>query len=478
MQMIEHELEDMTGSELLDHVGELGLTQRRAEVAILKAAGQHAILNNPKTLDPEVSKLNGSQRAKQFGGHGTPHVTEFAASSFGARLGLSSYAGRELIGDALDLMLRLPVLWARVQRLEVKASYARYVAKKTRERNLSLEQAIYVDSRVAESADGRITWSRFEVLVEAAIKAADPIAAKEREAEAARQQFAKATRSDEHGNRGFFIRANFAVIARLDATVSWFADALKALGDESSLDDRRVKAILILANPPQAMALMKAFKEWKERPADAPMPADENAEEPAAPAGEKPEVDWSKLLPAVVLYIHLYGGKDNEGIARIEGLGSVTESWIGRHLGALANFKITPVLDLAGQAPVDAYEIPDRHRKAVHLMTPADIFPFATCTSRQMQVDHTVPYDPREPQGAGQSRVGNYGPMTTTHHRIKTHGGWKVEQPFPGIYVWRDPHGEFYLVDHTGTRRIPRTDNAKRPVSRLEAHFDQIILAA
>ena len=34
---------------------------------------------------------------------------------------------------------------------------------------------------------------------------------------------------------------------------------------------------------------------------------------------------------------------------------------------------------------------------------------------------------------------------------------WQVQQPFPGIYVWRDPHGAFYLVDCTGTRRIPHT---------------------
>lgn len=82
-------------------------------------------------------------------------------------------------------------------------------------------------------------------------------------------------------------------------------------------------------------------------------------------------------------------------------------------------------------------------------MTPADTFPFATCTSRRMQIDHTTPYD-----AGGASSVGNYGPMTTTHHRIKTHGRWQVRQPFPGIYVWRDPHGGHYLVDHTGTRRL------------------------
>ena len=66
-------------------------------------------------------------------------------------------------------------------------------------------------------------------------------------------------------------------------------------------------------------------------------------------------------------------------------------------------------------------------------------------------MDHTVPHA----QG-GVTGVGNYGPRTTTHHRIKTHGRWQVQQPYPGIYVWRDPHGAFYLVDHTGTRRVPR----------------------
>ena len=108
---------------------------------------------------------------------------------------------------------------------------------------------------------------------------------------------------------------------------------------------------------------------------------------------------------------------------------------------------------------MDAWEIPDRHRQAVHLMTPADTFPFSTSTSRTMQIDHTEPYVPKGPDdhaddhAGGQSRVGNYGPMTTTHHRIKTYGDWQVKQPFPGIYLWRDPHGAFYLVDHTGTRQ-------------------------
>ena len=45
--------------------------------------------------------------------------------------------------------------------------------------------------------------------------------------------------------------------------------------------------------------------------------------------------------------------------------------------------------------------------------------------------------------------------MIGLHHRIKTHRRWQVAQPYPGIYLWRDPHGATYLVDHTGTRRPP-----------------------
>jgi len=80
-----------------------------------------------------------------------------------------------------------------------------------------------------------------------------------------------------------------------------------------------------------------------------------------------------------------------------------------------------------------------------------------------MQIDHTIPYQPLPDHAAegdpgqelhGQSRIGNYGPLTQFHHNLKTHGGWQVKQPYPGIYLWRDPHGAHYLVDHTGTQRI------------------------
>jgi hypothetical protein len=293
----------------------------------------------------------------------------------------------------------------------------------TKTRDLTPVQAAYVDAAVAESADGRICWSRFEVLVEAKVAQAAPQAAREQEQRAAEATFAKKLPTDAHGMASFLVRADLATIDAIDAATTARARHLaEALPDAPELqtdDHRRVHAFLLLATG-------------------------------AAP--DTDPADLAEVLPRVQLFVHTYAGPDREAIARVEGHGPVTDDWVREVLGPKARFTIHPVLDLAGQAPVEAYEIPDRHRRAVHLITPADTFPFASCTTRSMQVDHTIAYE-----AGGVSGVGNYGPMTTHHHRIKTHGRWQVRQPFPGLYLWRDPHGTFYLVDHTGTRRLPAT---------------------
>ena len=123
-------------------------------------------------------------------------------------------------------------------------------------------------------------------------------------------------------------------------------------------------------------------------------------------------------------------------------------------------------------APVDGYEIPDRLREAVHLRTPADMFPWATNTGRGKQHDHTRPYVPPDHGGPpGQTGPANLGPMTTFHHRIKTFGAHQVKQPYPGIYLWRDPHGRLTLVDHTGTRPVGKAPPATTR-SDVDPKFD------
>jgi hypothetical protein len=115
-----------------------------------------------------------------------------------------------------------------------------------------------------------------------------------------------------------------------------------------------------------------------------------------------------------------------------------------------ARVQIQPVIDLNDTTPVDAYEVSGRLRRAVTIMSAgACPFPFCDATSRYGQCDHTINWPD------GPSAIGNLALPEPTHHRVKTHSRWQVRQPYPGIYVWRDPHGHYYLVDHTGSRTVP-----------------------
>jgi len=160
----------------------------------------------------------------------------------------------------------------------------------------------------------------------------------------------------------------------------------------------------------------------------------------------------------------------------VEGEGPVTEQFVHDYLRPVHAYRIQPVIDLAAMAPVDGYEIPDRHRRAVHLRTPADSFPFSANLDPRVDIDHTVPYDPArarhqqpgERQRDPQTRMDNLAPLGRFHHRIKTHGAWTVKQPFDGIMVWRDPHGQVYVVDHTGTHKVTRPGTSAGPPSRSD----------
>jgi hypothetical protein len=454
-------IEDLSGSELLDHAGDLVAIRNRCEVEILQVAVQHALLHNPSTLDPEEARKPGREKARRRGGEGTPQVSDFAAAELGARLGMSDVSAWMLMSDGLDLVYRLPKLWARVEAGEVRVYLARLVARKTRD--LTEAEASYVDARIAGYADGRLTFSRFQARLDGLVAAADPKATEEAERKAAEQQLARPTRPDpeaDHGMVGFYIVAPARTVLVFDAALQRVADILADLGDTDPVDKRRVKALLVLSRPDLAANLLSSYQAWSDRPDDpAGDPPAEFDEPTGGPrTGLKPVIDWARLLPQVVVNVHVYGEEDGDGIARVERCGAVTETWVREHLSPSAKVTVRPVLDIEGLAPVDAYEIPERHRQAVHLMTPADTFPFSSSLD-PAQVDHTVPFAHGPGAiGAGQSRIGNYGPMSTPHHRLKTFGRWTVKQPFPGVYLWRDPYGVYYLVDHTGTRRLLRDE--------------------
>ena len=450
---IEHMFD--TDLDALDETGTLSYVEHaradaeQAEVRLLHAAAHWADLHS-ELARPTSPLLPGSEQLVQFGGDGTPPLAEFAPAELGVVLATSSSAAERLVGDALDLRHRLPRLWARISAGEVKPWIGRKTADATR--HLSVETAAVVDRRIAKYAHS-LSWGRIEAIIQACWLECDPDAAAEADERAQASLGVWLDQSSEIGTKKIFIQAEAADAIWFDATLDRTADGLGVLGDTRGKDARRAAAIGILARPQTALDLFDQVTQatsTQTEPTELDDPTELVASAPVATPRTRRPVD---TRPDVTLYVHLTDQAlvTGQGVARVEQVGAVTVDRVRTWLGH-ANVVVKPVIDLNDQVPVDAYEIPDRIREAVHLAIPVDCFPFATSTRRSGDIDHTIAFvKPDEGGPPGQTGLGKLGLMTRFHHRVKTHGRWQVAQPFTGVFVWRTPHGRYLLVDHTGT---------------------------
>jgi hypothetical protein len=437
-----------------------------AETRRLHIAAHWADLH-PGDATPQ-SRIPGTQHPIRLGRDGTPTIADFAAAELGCVLRISDGAAAKLIGDAVDLRHRLPKIWAAAVAGQAPGSQARHIATATR--HLTQDQAGFVDARLA-SAPGALSWNRLHTLLQAAIYQADPVGAEQRAALAAQERFVRLGRNSEHGLKMIIARATAGDAIWFKATIDRIADILARQGDEDPADIRRSKAIGILAQPAQALQLLCQHQDdaWDgpEEPADLPdepdladEPADpETAPEPHRPRHIKPSPSPpDRARPRAVVYVHLSEEalSTGTGVARVEDVGPVLLNRLHAILGDHCSISMKPVINLAaGHAPVDSYEIPARLREQPQLRYPADVFPYAAAVSRSIDIDHTIPYlNPDKGGPPGQTRIGNLGPHTRDHHRIKTHGGWQVRQPEPGTWLWRSPHHRIYLVNAGGTHPL------------------------
>jgi hypothetical protein len=439
-----------------------------AETRRLQIAAHWADLH-PGDAVPQ-SRLPGSERPVQLGGEGTPTVGDFAPAELGCVLRMSDGSAARLIGDALDLRHRLPLIWAAAQAGQVPAYQARHIAKATR--HLSAAQAAVVDQRIARSL-GAVSWGRLQTLLEAAILAADPEGAERAAAAAAQERFVRLGHTSQHGLKLIIARAAAGDAIWFKATIDRIADILARQGDTDTADIRRSKAIGILAQPAQALRLLCQHQDddWNgpEEPSDPDQLLVED-EPPTADSAPQEEATHQRLQimpspfnpdkarPRAIIYVHLAAEAltAGTGITRVENVGPVLLNRLHMLLGDRCTINLKPVIDLpAGHIPLDCYEIPASLREQLLLRYPADVFPYANLVSRSIDIDHTIPYlSPDRGGPPGQTRIGNLGPHRRRHHNLKTHGGWQVRQPEPGTWLWRSPHGRIYLVNASGTHPL------------------------
>jgi hypothetical protein len=433
---------------------------KAAECQMLQLACAWADAHYLDSGSDEYSPL--IQRACAWGGEGTPEVSEYCAAELGALQGTGIAAARALIADALDLRYRLPRLWGRVLTGGVRAWQARKIAEQTRP--LSWEACADVDHALSDFV-GMMPWPRFATILSATIAEADPVVAAER-AERARHSRDVFSFESEDGLKTIVAKAAAGDAIWFMATVNRIADILAARGDTDPVGDRRARAVGILARPAEALQLLidhhHDVTDEPAKPAESGEPepepdADHQSLSMAVPAG----FDAAAARPRVVLHFHLAEAalRSGHAIVRPEDGGPLTLDQLAEFLQRSGcQVRIQPVLDPTEIAPVDGYEIPARLRAAVRARQIADVFPFGTCLSPQMDIDHTERYVPMDYGGPpGQTRLDNLGPFARPGHRAVTHGGWQKHQPEPGYYLHRSPTGHIYLVTNQGTLALGRT---------------------
>jgi len=250
-------VEDLGPDALLALVREVDRAERVAARDKLRLAYQWCVLH-PATADTGTAwwghpRLPGDlpgdlDTDESLGGQGTPQVAAFTPEPFAAALGVSTHTAMALLADALDLVHRLPRIWARVQDLSVPAWKARKVATATN--NLTKEAAAHVDRELAAVLH-TAGVTRIERAVAQAIATLHP------EEHAHREETGKETwdvqlvhpRPGEFaGTSELFARGDTLDLTKLYDLLCATAADLAAAGDTDPLGARKAKALGIIAD--------------------------------------------------------------------------------------------------------------------------------------------------------------------------------------------------------------------------------------
>ena len=351
-----------------------------------------------------------TDRLVEVGGPGTPKVLESAVAELAIAHEIHPHAATRLVADALDLRHRLPQVWQRVQSLEAEVWVARKVATLTRV--LALDAVGLVDTAVAD-AIGSESPARVLDLTRAKIIEADPAAHTAAVEAEKRRRYAALGRTDAHGLRLLIARVTAGDAAWIDAMLERVADLLTTQQTDTAppghptptRDELRSEALGWLARPAELLQLLLQHTESTNHEPESTEHEDAEHEDagqsramafPADLLHTLRAIDPAKLRPAVVLYVHLHEAAltgHTTGVARVEGIGPFALAQLRDLLGH-THVRVKPVIDLTDQVSVNAYEHPEALKERIHLTRVGDYFPYATSTTREVDLDHPTPYQP------------------------------------------------------------------------------------
>lgn len=455
----EHHREPATATAFLAQVHAARRDRDRASAREFASVARFAETYRATAAADDLTEyvVPGTERRVEVGGDGTPLIAEFCITELSAALGMASEEGELLIRDALAVKYRFPRLWERTMNGLVPTWQAKQVSALTT--ICTAAACADIDAKLERVLPG-MTWCRVEDLVRGMVLAARDETDVTDERERLRAHRAVHIHHHDHGlaDISAFVDSSDAIFldAQLNrlATIIGQGSAAARAEDGTDLTPhsvRRAQALGVLASPARALQLLQAslLDHAPELDLDPDCPARGHRGHTCGTVTVDPE----RLLPKTQMVVHLTDAtaRDGAGLARVEKVGPMLAGWLKDLLGD-TRVNVRPVLAPDRLHPTDAYEVPERMREWVTLRSPTDVFPYGRKPSRgrRIDLDHTIAWQKHD----ALTRPDNLGPLSRCAHRAKTHGGWHLDQPHPGVFHWRSPLGFEYLVTPSISRMI------------------------
>jgi len=414
-----------------------------------------AVLHQATAGRPEAETVF-EEPCLALAGPGAPRVPEYAALELAAALGLSTEAGLDYLGNAIEVRYRLPRLWARLAAgMQGGLTVWRAFRIAAQTRALCAAGASEVDTRLSGFAH-TVGAAQIDRTVSAAMAAHDPdtAAALATEASDARRfdfHLGGAPPADRQG-----LRATAGVVTvtglldlrdALDLEAAVAAGAARMVGltglahessDTDDTDDTDAASALSL-DVRRSIAVGDLARHQ--------LALDLNTTTATGPTGTGP-------YGSVVVCAHLHPDTptaelDTPGATGVRTWVGVLKDWCQT---AGTQVTIRPVLDLAANPTSTGYQPSAAVTEVVELRDRRCRFPWCNRPARGSDKDHTTDFDDGGPTSAH-----NMAPLCRRHHRAKTHSDWTYEHTPgapPGHYTWTSPTGLKITVDPHGTHTL------------------------
>lgn len=357
---------------------------------------------------------------------------EQTAAEVAAAMNLSPVAASYLVSYAEALHTRLPKIAALLAQGRTDWRTVRLIISRTD--LVTDEKSITkIDESLAERIGNWHGWSKQRIInaVDAAVRATDPDAARERHL-AAKSDRHIAISTKENGMADIYGSVAATAATAFDRRLSQLAKQV-CPADPRTLDQRRADALAALAEG-RGLACTCGQPECPYRVGD-------------------------NVGTGAQVVINVVAGErtvhaDGAEPGYLEGYGVIDAEQV-RQLAAAASLLVADPVT----SPVEAlrYQPSAALERAVRCRDLTCRFPGCSRPAVVCDLDHTIPFNHQDPAAGGRTVADNLKCLCRQHHRLKTFGGWRDKQLPDGTVVWVSPTGRTYRTSPVGGDLFPQT---------------------